>query len=155
MLGFGGRPGVSRERFGVCMVGYECDRAVAVIRAVEPSWVVLTVGSRPTRAEFLERNRDVVNEVLGSENYEITEIDVSDPNKSFTDLREIVNRAPANAAVYVAPLSTKLSCLAVWQLWLGQPSIRVCHAQPKSYNQLNYSKGSCPPRYFNVNWRGG
>ncbi len=152
IIGFAGGLDFPKDRFLVCVVGYEVERALKVIAAAEPSQVFLTVGSKPTRVEFYERNRTAVERVLGSNNFEIQEIDVSDPNATLKDLCDIIKNITPGTAIDIAPFSTKLSCLGIWALWMQNKNIRIWNAQPKTYNLLNYSKGSTPPRYFSVEW---
>lgn len=153
IIGFAGGLEFSRDRILVCVVGFEAGRANAVIQAAEPSKVILTVGTIPTREQFCERNERTVEEVHGSKNYEIREIDVSDPNASMENLGNIIKDFPDGTEINFAPFSTKLSCLGIWALWLHDNRIRIWNAQPKTYNLLNYSKGSMTPRYFRVDWK--
>lgn len=154
IVGFPGGTTLSQDRILLCIVGYESERALQVIRAVEPSSVVLTVGSTPTKKAFLKRNKHVVEEVHGSSEYNVQSIDVSDPGRCLRDIEAILNSFSDSTAIHVAPFSTKLSCIAVWAYWLSNPDLRVWNAQPKTYNQLNYSKGSSAPRYFGIDWTG-
>lgn len=150
MPGFAGALDFPRDRLLVCLVGYESDRALAVINAAEPSSVILTLGAVPTKEEFLTRNRLAVQEVHGSSCYEVIEIDVSRPDATLAALAQIVSRVGADTAVDFAPFSTKLSCLAIWGLWLHDKRIRVWNCQPKVYNVRGYSRGSHDPQYYRV-----
>jgi len=152
IVGFSGGLEFGRDRVLICIVGFEATRALAVIQSVEPSKVILTVGTIPTREQFCARNQHTVEELHGSKNYEIRNINVSDPGACMKDLKEILEEFPPETEISFAPFSTKLSCLAIWALWLENTKIRVWNAQPKTYNLLNYSKGSLAPRYFRVNW---
>lgn len=152
IVGFPGSTEFPKERLLVCVVGYEVDRALAVVAAAEPSKVVLTVGSIPTKSEFLTRNRHAVELVHGSSAYEVVPIDVSDPQECMTGLAGILASASPDTSIGIAPFSTKLSCLAIWGLWVEKPSIRLWNAQPAIYNILSYSKGSLTPRCFDVVW---
>jgi len=153
LLGFPGSSVFAEDRVLICLVGFETDRALSVIRAVEPSRVILTVGTIPTRAEFVARNRHAVEQVHGSAQYEIREIDVSHPGRSLTGLMEITDKIPSESAVHCAPFSTKLSCLGLWGLWLARHQmVRVWNAQPRMYNLRDYSKGGTSPRYFRLEW---
>ena len=98
------------------------------------------------------RNKRAVEEVLESSLYEIREVDVSNLTGSIKDLREILADAPQDSTIHIASFNTKLSCLAVWALWLENSGIRIWNARPKTYNVLAYSGGSAPPRYFSVGW---
>ncbi|MFH1884634.1 MAG: hypothetical protein ABIL62_18205 [Planctomycetota bacterium] len=152
IVGFAGGWEFARDRILICVVGFEAQRALLVIQASEPSKVILTVGTVPTREQFCERNERTVEAVHGSKNYEIREINVSDPNLCERDLQQIISAFPSGTEINFAPLSTKISCLAIWALWLRDNKIRLWNAQPKNYNQLNYSKGNSAPRYFHVVW---
>jgi hypothetical protein len=152
IVGFSGGLEFARDRVLICAVGYETGRAIAVIRAAEPSRVILTVGTIPTLEEFCERNLKTVDEVHGSRAYEVHEIDVSDPSACKRDLESLTANFIDGTEVSFAPFSTKLSCLAIWALWLKDSSIRLWNAQPGLYNLLDYSKGSTKPRYFRVDW---
>lgn len=152
MLGFPGGLHFPETRVLLCAVGYETPRVLEVIKAAEPSRVILLLGTRPTRKEFEERNRQAVREVHGSTGFEIRQMDVSHPDNCLADLDTILTELGRPTGIHFAPFSTKLSCLAMWALWLTDPSIRIWNAQPKEYNILDYSKGSASPRYFRVDW---
>jgi hypothetical protein len=152
IVGFGGTAESSAKRHLICCVGYESDRALAVIEALEPSKVTLVFGSTPTRQEFLARNKDVVTEVLGNSNFDVREIDVKNPKKCLSDLKEIKSASGTGVSVHIAPFNTKLSCLSVFALWLEDHSIRVWNALPNIYNIHNYSSGATMPECFGVAW---
>ncbi len=151
LLGFSGSDEPLPKRHLICCVGYESERAVQVIEAIEPSSVTLVLGSTPTRAEFLERNQAAVEEVMGSSNYNIKQINVVDPNSSYDDLLSIVNELPQYTSIHFATFNTKVSCLAAFSLWLKRPDIRIWNSTPKLYNPC-YSDGSHPPKLFQVKW---
>lgn len=152
LLGFGGGFISGGNRNLMCLVGYEANRALAVIETAEPSSVILALGSIPTRSEFDKRNRTSVLEVLGSNNFRIEQINVTDPQICLNDLSRILKAQHPAASFHIAPFNTKLSCVAVYALWLKNPSIRIWNALPERYNVRGYSKGDTDPRYFNVVW---
>lgn len=152
IVGFSGGLEFSRDRILICVVGFEAGRAISVIQSAEPSKVILTIGTIPTREQFCGRNQRTVEEVHGSKNYMIYEINVSDPSACMENLGNIIRDFPDGTEINFAPFSTKLSCLGIWALWLQNKKIRIWNAQPKTYNLLNYSKGSMVPRYFHVDW---
>jgi hypothetical protein len=152
IIGFSGGLAFSGKRHLIAVVGYESDRALKVIRALEPSSVTLAIGTVPTKAEFLLRNREAVREVLGSSNFELREVDVSHPERSADTLLKIVEDFRTENSLHFAPFSTKLSCLAIYALWQRDRGIRIWNAQPQIYNVLDYTKGSCAPRFFEVSW---
>ena len=151
-VGYPGRLDFASDRVLVCAVGYEAERALKVIEAVELSRVILLVGTKPTRKVFYEKNNAAVREVMGSSNYKILDIDVSSPQKSMDTFREIAQKLPKDMTLHFAPFSTKNTCIAIWGLWLEADHIRVWNAQPAVYNVLDFSKGSLLALYFGVKW---
>ena len=152
IIGFAGGHQFAKDRLLICAVGFEAERAISVIQAAEPSKVILTVGTVPTREEFCNRNQRTVEDVHGSKNYNICDINVSDPTVCIENLKSIIRNESAETEIHFAPFSTKISCLGIWALWLNDNNIRIWNAQPNTYNILNYSKGMAQPRYFRVVW---
>jgi hypothetical protein len=152
LIGFSGDLEFAQDRLLICLVGYEIERAINVIKASEPSGVILTVGTIPTKDEFLQRNKNAVNEVYGSTNYKLEELDVSDPESCFKKLLSIYHTIGNRTATHIAPFNTKISCLSVWALWLFDDTIRLWNSQPATYNTIDYSKGIDKIRTFNVEW---
>lgn len=152
LVGFGGGLRSYRRKVLICMVGYESLRALAVIKAAEPSEVILAVGAVPKRGDFLRRNSNAVREVLGPQEYEIKEIDVLDPTRCLRDLEQLIEPLTSNAAIHIAPFNTKLSCLCVYSLWLKNRNIRLWNVVPETYNVVGYSRGAKKPRYFKADW---
>jgi hypothetical protein len=153
IVGFGGALEFSRERALICIVGYEAKRAIAVIQSSEPSSITLVTGSIPNAKEFAEQNYAVVLAAAGSSNFEIREINVIDPQRSLEDLTAIVGEKAKDAALHIAPFNTKLSCLAVYALWLENQDIRIWNSLPEVYNIRGYSRGHTQPRYFRAQWK--
>lgn len=151
ILGYSGGDELKQNRHLICCVGFESERVIKVIEALEPSSVTIAVGTTPTRDEFLRRNEAAVRQVVGSSNYEIQEINVVDPAAAQNDLMRIVESAPLSASIHCAPFNTKLSCIALFSVWLQRNDIRIWNVQPQTYNAL-YSHGSHPARYFDADW---
>jgi len=125
ILGFGGSTEWTANRHLICCVGFESERALAVIEALEPSRVTLAFGSVPTRDEFLSRNRDAVTAVLGNSNFDVREINVRDPTSCLSDLEAIVRKVGEGVSIHVAPFNSKVSCLSIFALWLENQSIPI------------------------------
>ena len=153
MIGFGGIGLFAVNRLLICLVGYESERVQTVIDSTEPSKVILAFGSVPTKRNFLEKNVLTAITIVASENYDLMEIDVSDPNKCKNILHNLISDFPHESEINIAPFSTKLSCIALWGLWLENQEIRILNSQPNVYNELGYSKGSNHPILFKVDWR--
>ena len=152
LIGYSGDLEFAQDRFLICLVGYEIERAINVIKAAEPSKVILTVGTIPTKREFYERNLETIKIIHGHQPHEICEIDVSDPQQGYEDLFNIYDKIDNRTALHIAPFNTKLSCLSVWSLWLRDDSIRIWNSQPVTYNLKSYSKGTESVRFFMVDW---
>jgi hypothetical protein len=151
IIGFAGASTGGAGRHLICCVGFESERANRVIQALEPSSVTLALGTKPTREEFLQRNRTAVIEVVGSSRFEVREINVVDPQECLDNLRALALEHSSDA-IHIAPFNTKLSCLAIYGLWLENKQIRIWNAQPGSYNLADYSKGVGAARFFAARW---
>jgi hypothetical protein len=148
MVGFGGSPIFANRRDLICLVGFESDRARALIKELEPSSVLLAVGTNPTKEEFDQRNRVEITAVMGWEGYDICEIGVGNPQQTLDDLRAIVRQRDLSGSLHLAPFNTKVSCLGVFGLWLEMPQMRVWNVQPATYNVRGYSTGSEVSRFY-------
>ena len=144
-IGYAGAIAASPERHLICLVGYEADRALEVIQAVEPSSATLLVGTKPTKDEFVARNKRTVEEVLGTSKFGVEEIDVSNPGVCCDQLSKLVEKVPDGVGIHIAPLSSKLSCLATFRLWVDRTDIRVWNVPPIVYNTDSYSSGASTP----------
>ena len=153
ILGFSGTLLEQPKRHLVCCVGFESDRALAVIEYLEPFSITLAVGSDPTKEEFIHRNRTSLIEVAGGQSrYNVTNLSVLDPDACGMELAAIVNDVDPDQSLHIAPFNTKLSCLSVFAIWSDRRDIRVWNAQPESYNIGSYSIGAKEPQFFNVDW---
>jgi hypothetical protein len=151
IVGFSGPAAFARDRTLVCLVGFDSDRAWELIRYLEPTRVVLGVGT-PTRAEFESQNRDAIAEVLSHCDAQIVEIPVTDPSRTQEVLDALIAAEKSDDCVHVAPFNNKLSCLAAFSVWQKHPAIRMWNVLPAGYNYKGYSVGHRQPRYFRASW---
>ena len=152
IIGFGGTRSPHTFRHLICCVGFESERAMHIVVGLEPSSLTLAVGTNPPKDAFVERNNSDIQRVFGNQDFEITEINLADPNKCLRQLEQIVEMVPDNNSIHIAPFSNKMSCLAIYSMWLARPDIRIWNAQPTTYNVVDYSAGVKSTEYLTVIW---
>lgn len=146
VVGYPGEISPARSTTLIILMGFEINRARAIIEAYEPSQVFLgtpALEGSINRVLF-ERNQEVVRRV--SEDY--TEIvsrkfsfSANDPSKALSDLSAILSEC-GDDNVVIAPLHTKISTLAAGVVALRNPKIQICYAAVDEYNEAAYSKQS-------------
>jgi hypothetical protein len=152
IVGFGGSARFQTERNLICLVGFDGDRAWTLVDYLEPSRVILCLGTNPSRLEFVERNKAAVGFVTGQQGGEIIELPVGDPNATLLALERVVVGIGASDTVHIGPFNNKLSCLATYACWLEHRDIRIWNVVPRTYNFLGYSEGSGDHRLFSIEW---
>jgi len=143
VIGFAGDIWPSRKTKIVILLGFEIDRARAIIENYEPAEVVIGVSSRAEsmNEEFNQQNRlfheDLLRQFAGK--CSKFEFSARDPLRTAEELRNAL-AIDTNTNIIVAPLNTKLSTLGAGLYALENRSAQICYTQIGEYNEANYSK---------------
>ena len=144
VLGFSGRILPSRKSHLVVLVGFEHERAAALIESFEPNRLSLGYGKPGT---FTGPKHEAANRrfhhllssmVAKSASVESFEFACNDPWAARDAVLERGNRYP-DCNVIVAPMNTKVSTVGCALAAFKNDGIQLCYAQPASYNYSNYS----------------
>jgi hypothetical protein len=146
-----GYPGVmlpSRKLHLIVLVGFEYERAQAVIERFEPALLSLGLGPRAqsvteshhdVNRSFFERIRQFANTTTSTlKDVHQFEFSCIDPEQTGLALqRHLAGFGEFNTVV--CPMNTKLSTLGTALAAASQPEIQLCYAQPAEYNVNGYS----------------
>jgi len=142
IVGFSGVQQASRPTVLIVLSGFEGDRTVKLIEEYEPSQVMLGFGDPPTIPSFLERN-------LTEHKLVLSRTDVKDfrfPADSISDctvaLEGLIQPLLQSSNVVIAPMCTKLSTLAVFNVAERHREIQLAYCLPGEYNYSDYSTGT-------------
>lgn len=163
VLGFPGKLLPSRRLHLVLLVGFEHERAKAVIEAFEPSVLTLGLGQRdqsisPSHYEsnclFFEDVKKFVarRAVLGS-SVRLFSFSCVDPQKACDAVLEEIKQVPGYNTV-ICPMNTKLSTLGAALAATESPDIQLCYSRAIEYNEHGYSTPSEQVTIFKISFDG-
>jgi hypothetical protein len=142
VMGFGGIQHSSLQTVLVVLSGFEPDRASRIIEEHEPAKVLLGIGDPPTKVKFLERNLNEQKLILARQEVERFSFPTSDISGCQARLEDLLRPYLGNYNVVLAPMSTKLSTLAVFLFAERHPEVQVTYCVPGEYNTEDYSTGA-------------
>lgn len=122
--------------------GFEPERTLKLIEEHEPSKVLLGIGDPPTNRQFLQRNLDEQKLILARQEVQKFTFPASDMIACRESLESLIGPYLRTHNIAVAPMSTKLSTLAVFLIAENHPEIQITYCVPGEYNSDNYSSGS-------------
>lgn len=130
----------------IILVGFEHERASALINAMEPDMIIIGHGKAEFEHVFSDqhiepmRYFEKIHKSLFAGHSNLKGFDFSVNNIEST--LEIVKKEIDETSGYdhiIVPLNTKTSTLAIGLLALQNQNIQVCYAEPEIYNNDNYS----------------
>jgi hypothetical protein len=151
VLGFPGRFVRNRKLHLIVLVGFEYERARAVIEQFEPSSLTLGIGKKAQSVadHHFENNRRFFEDVQKfvalrksiCSDVDTFEFSCVDPEAASKEVAEVVNRKNEYNTV-ICPLNTKLSTLGVAIAATQNEGIQLCYARAIEYNMHGYSAAS-------------
>ena len=147
VIGFSGVLVPSKQSHLIVLVGFEDDRALALVHECGPSKISLGIASeleeiaRPHYGINLDRLMRLKN-IVG----EVDEFEFSAHNAQVTKnvIHSIVEVNPSFNTI-IAPMNTKISTIGAAMVALEDGTIQVCYSQADTYNVHSYSR---PGEYF-------
>ena len=144
VVGYPGEISPARPTTLIALMGFETNRARAIIEAYEPSQVLLGMPALggSINQHLFERNSDVLRRVsedygpLISSNFEFS---ANDPSKAVADLTSIVDGC-GDDNIVLAPLHTKISTIAAGVVAHSRTKVQICYAAVDDYNEDAYSQ---------------
>ena len=142
VMSFAGIQQSSLPTLLVVLSGFEPERTLKLIEEHEPSKVLLGIGDPPTNQQFLQRNLDEQKLILARQEVQKFSFPASDMVACRESLESLVRPYLRSHNIALAPMSTKLSTLAVFLIAEDHPEIQITYCVPGEYNSDNYSSGS-------------
>lgn len=159
VLGFPGEFLPSKRLHLIVLVGFEHERAKAVIEKFEPS--ILTLGiaqiNQSVSNAHYENNERFFEEVkrfvdVRTSIYSAIEtfhFSAIDPSSTRDAILAQVNKLPSYNVV-VCPMNTKISTFGVGLAALSNPQMQVCYSRANIYNEKGYSTPSNQVTLFDI-----
>jgi hypothetical protein len=144
VLGYPGEMNPSKPTHLIVIVGFEYERAAALIREIEPHIISLGYGKSGTESDprhaspnmhfhkLLERIASTYGEAPNFEFSCTSHIDTKDA------LIKCANKF-SDHNVIIVPMNTKISTVGAALVALEKEQIQLCYAQPMHYNYNRYS----------------
>ncbi|GJI88890.1 hypothetical protein [Duganella hordei] len=159
ILGFPGEFLPSKKLHLIVLVGFEHDRAKAVIEKFEPSSLTLGIGdvSHSVSKAHYETNQRFFDEVksfidLKTSIYSqvnIFKFSGIDPVAAKSSILAEVKRLPAYNTV-ICPMNTKISTFGAGLAAVENPALQVCYSRAITYNESGYSTPSAQATIFEM-----
>jgi hypothetical protein len=161
ILGFPGEFLPSKKLHLIVLVGFEHDRAKAVIEKFEPSALTLGIGegSHSVSKAHHETNQRFFDEVKSFidmktsiysqvQTFEFSGIDPSSAKNSL--LAEAKRLSGYNTVI--CPMNTKISTFGAGLAAIENPAIQVCYSRAITYNEAGYSTPSNEATLFEIDF---
>jgi hypothetical protein len=151
VLGFPGNLLPSKRLHLIVLVGFEHERAKAVIEKFEPSVLTLGMGEKgqsisdehyQTNSGFFDDVRTFVDRRTSiSADVNSFEFSCVDPLSTQAAVLREISKYPDHNTV-ICPMNTKLSTLGVALVASDDPAVQVCYSRAIEYNEIGYSTAS-------------
>lgn len=151
VLGYPGNPLPSKRLHLIILMGFEYERARAVVEKLDPNELSLGVGERSqsvsehhykTNRRFFEdmRNFVTLRTDIGPKvsNFSFSCVD---PVATENEIMRQIDRLPDHNTV-ICPMNTKISTLGTAILACKKHDVQVCYSRPIEYNEEGYSTPS-------------
>lgn len=146
VLGYSGILKPSKETLLMVIVGYEYERAVRIIDAIEPDFLSLGYGlaSDSTTEKNREANKHYTQLVKKMATYydEIQDFQIpcNDPYKAYQAIYEQVEIIGSDKNIIIVPMNNKISTIGAALVAFEKPEIQICYAPALIYNYSAYSR---------------
>jgi hypothetical protein len=146
VLGYPGNIMPNRRNFLIVIVGYEYERAISMIEAIEPS--LLAIGFGDSDNATTEKNQEanehythLVEEMSSSyDHIDRFKVKCDNPFETRDTITSLASKAiQSGYNVVVVPLNNKISTLGVGLSAIANEDIQICYAPALIYNYENYS----------------
>jgi hypothetical protein len=139
VLGYPGQLMPSRKTHLIVLVGFEVDRTLKLIEAMEPSSLTLGMGRQPTNESHTSTNQQKHGRLKTLFPHAgMFEFSTSNPFDARDDILKVFDKHP-DQNIVLAPMNTKISTLGA-ALAVGQREhVQICYAPARIYNVENYS----------------
>ena len=145
VLGYSGVLKPSKKNLLMVIVGYEYERAVRIIEAVEPDFLSLGYGlpSDSTTEKNRGANEHYTQLVKQMAAYydaiQDFQVPCNDPYKAYQAIREQVENIGSDKNIIIVPMNNKISTVGAALVAFENPEIQICYAPALIYNYSAYS----------------
>jgi len=160
-LGFPGEFLPSKKLHLIVLVGFEHERAKAVIERFEPTVLTLGIGevSQSVSAGHYATNQKFFDEVKRFVDMR-TSVYSAIETFQFSGIDPILTRDIVLSQVdrisgcntVICPMNTKISTLGVGLAAIKNRSLQVCYSRAITYNEIGYSTPSQQVTLFRINF---
>ncbi len=157
VLGYPGSFSPSKKLHLTILVGFEHERAAAVIEQFEPARLTLMCGdpSKSVSSEHYDTNKRFFEELRNFvERTQLTQASVDtlyfscvDPFSTRDTVLKVANRN-SDYNIVICPMNTKLSTIGVGLAALNDKRIQIAYARAIEYNEAGYSTPSATASIF-------
>lgn len=132
-----------KDHLLVIMLGYEGDRAMALLENIDPTECLLLVPKPAYHPEWEgrteEMNKEIIN-IVGASN--IKYIHSRNPVMVADQLRNILFDMSSKYNCLISPMGTKPQTFGLYLYWLTNPAnTSLIYSAPLRHNDLFYSRG--------------
>ena len=152
-----GFPGLQRQNLPALLIllpGFEIERALTIVNAIEPVQVMLGKPTDATRDEFYERSLEAKGQMvrLFKSRQPVCEFDFSCKSIDATAhaISDIAMKHYDSHNIYMTSLSTKPTLIALFLTALRLNRIQVTCSVPRDYNIDDYSTGMHQVSFFDL-----
>jgi hypothetical protein len=152
-----GFPGLQRQNLPALLIllpGYEIERALTIVNAIEPAQVMLGRPIDATRDMFYDRSLEAKAQMvkLFKSRQPVREFDFSCKSIDTTlrSISEIAATYYKTHNIYMTSLSTKPTVVAMFLAALKYNTVQITCSVPRDYNIDDYSTGMHEVSFFNL-----
>lgn len=159
VLGYPGAMAPSKKLHLLVLVGFESERAQALIEKMEPSRLSLGIGNeaQSVSSDHYVRNERFFNRLrsfLATQTRVQAEVDIFsfsciDPYEACAAVLDQAKKYPAFNTV-ICPMNTKISTVGSGLAALLAPELQLVYASAEDYNETGYSSASEEVRVFTL-----
>ena len=162
VLGYPGNFMPSKRLHLIILVGFEHERAQAVIEKMDPDELTLGIGNRSQSVSdkhfetnqmfFLNVRKFVSLRTNIGERVRTFDFSCIDPLVTRNSIHNEIKRLPSHNTV-ICPMNTKISTLGAALLGCQNKNIQVCYSRAIEYNEEGYSTPSDQVTLFEWSFR--
>lgn len=145
VLGYSGVIRPSQETLLMVIVGYEYERAVNIIEAIEPDF--LSLGYAEASDSITEKNKGanehyaLLVKQMSTYYDDICDFTITcnDPFVASQSILEQINTIGKDKNIIIVPMNNKISTIGVALVCSARPDVQLCYAPALVYNYNSYS----------------
>lgn len=142
VMGFAGLQNSHKPTLLIILSGFEQDRAINTIEAIEPAKLLVGTGNPPIKETFLDKNKERLDLVYSRQSTEYFEFPADSVQGSYERISNLLEEYEGEYNIILSPMSTKISTIGVWKAARKFNRTQVIYTIPGKYNFKDYSTGA-------------